>query len=299
MDILFPFISSINTNRQFPNAIIRHLQTRKNDHRRRNCTGLGVFYSSETGTLIRGHWVDDVLDGPCEIILSDGRRPNYSGLRFRQNVLYGTPSPPPPMPVPVPKTTFRRGRAGIRFPVVQCRRFPVPITSQCHRLPVAIPKSTTSFRRPCDRQITETAVTGNNIRMSDDNGSNLVRADVRLTTTDEETSYDLTGHVRKMASVRAENYEFCDQYNPCHRVSAVVVDSESQIRAAESVLKTHTNHLKELYRAYGAYLANGPIVYRPLMTRLGLWQMIINSGLHARVSLADFDDLLCKYIIVV
>jgi len=31
------------------------------------------------------------------------------------------------------------------------------------------------------------------------------------------------------------------------------------------------------------------------MTRLGLWQMIVDSRLHEHVSLADFDDLLCEY----
>lgn len=82
---------------------------------------------------------------------------------------------------------------------------------------------------------------------------------------------------------------------PCKTAAvADALDLERELRAAECALESFATHLKELYRAYGAFLADGPVAYRPLMTRLGLWQVLVDSGLHARLSLADFDDLLCE-----
>lgn len=180
-----------------------------------NFAGLGAFYSAQTDATVHGRWTDDVLDGQCEIVLSDGRRLS-SGLTFRRNVLFKTRSP---------SLRIATGHNSV------VRRFDRP-----------------------------------------------TRADVRLRST---AAYDLTGHVRRIVTAECS-------------ANTAAVDLEQELAAAERALDACADGLHRLYRAYGAFLSAGPVAYRPLMTRLGLWQMLIDANLHARVSLADFDDTLCE-----
>jgi len=238
-------------------------------HNNKLTAGLGVFYSADTGTTVTGRWADDSLNGPCEIVLSTGRQPKASGLVFRNNVLYETP------PATTPPTANVSLKPAISTP------------GRKRRLSY---KTVTAAATDCSLSV----VPGSHVRESYVGSRayaapRLVQADIRLENSADEgptCGYDLTDHVLRMtAKFRAElNVQV-----------TTVVDLEPDFRDAQCALGMYDKRLEELYRAYGAFLADGPITYRPLMTRLGLWQMIVDSRLHVHVSLADFDDLLCKY----
>lgn len=222
----------------------------------------------DTGTTITGRWVNDSLDGPCEIVLSTGRPPKASGLEFCNDVLYETlTATPPPTANTNQKITAstpagRERRLSYKpvsvIPITNC---PLLVTSGSH-----VQRSyfdSRSFR-----------VTASN---------RLVRADIQLADQGTKCGYDLTDHVLKIA-------DMCrDELNV---VNTPVL--EPDLRDAEHALSVYNERLAELYKAYGAFLADSPITYRPLMTRLGLWQIIIDNRLHVHISLADFDDLLCE-----
>lgn len=110
--------------------------------------------------------------------------------------------------------------------------------------------------------------------------NHMIRADVQLRPT---TAYNLTGHVQRIVAAKCP-------------ANTTTVDLEQELAATQRVLDTYADALHRLYRVYGAFLSAGPVAYRPLMTRLGLWQMLVDANLHARVSLADFDDTLCESI---
>lgn len=151
------------------------------------------------------------------------------------------------------------------------------------------PKTTdVEFERPCEPRLP--TVAGNDDRRSGGVfGPDRVRADIRLAAAEDgETKYDLSGHVRRTTAKFLENFGLGTKVAPA-------VDLDQELRAAEAVLASYSSQLEELYRAYGAFMADGPVAYRPLMTRLGLWQVLVDSNLHASVSPADFDDLLCEY----
>lgn len=140
-----------------------------------------MFYSAKTGTTVRGRWVDDALDGPCEIVLSNGRRPGSSGLAFRRNVLYETPPPPP-----APRTGFRHsawtaGR-GLR-----------------PQLPTSVQTAGSAFKLPCGPRPPALVVPHRS--NTGGPGPRLVRANVCLMDVDAGTVHvDLTGHVRRAVS---------------------------------------------------------------------------------------------------
>lgn len=108
----------------------------------------------------------------------------------------------------------------------------------------------------------------------------MIRTNVQLQPT---TAYNLTGHVQRIVAAKCP-------------ANTTTVDLEQELTASQRVLDTYADALHRLYRAYGAFLSAEPVAYRPLMTRLGLWQMLVDANLHARVSLADFDDTLCESI---
>jgi len=222
-----------------------------------------VFYSEATGATIRGRWTDDALDGPCEIVLATDKASRFAGLVFRHNVLYVPPPPPA-----ISRTATGRGCTVSVSAVGRDRARPgaKPATNTVH------------FQHPCEPRIVR---------------GHLVRANIRLTAAaDAWTVGDLTGHVRKMAAKCSKDVE-CRSFNAV--ASPPTMDMEPELRATALALNTHWDQLQELYRAYGTFLANGPVAYRPTMTRLGLWQLLVDSRLHAVLSLADFDDLLCEY----
>ncbi|KAL5242331.1 hypothetical protein ACI65C_009741 [Semiaphis heraclei] len=233
---------------------------------------MGVFYSADTGATVTGHWVDDALDGPCEIVLSTGRPPKASGLVFRNNVLYETrPATPPPTntshkhAVSTPGRKRRLSYKPVVAASVGCSLF----VSSESRVQQSNIGSRADFR-----DATKSA--------------RLVRADIQMVdSAGEGTScgHDLTDHVLRMADKCREDPD---------AAITPVQDLETDVRDAECALSVYDERLVELYRAYGSFLADGPIAYRPLMTRLGLWQMIIDNRLHVYTSLADFDDLLCE-----
>jgi len=219
---------------------------------------------------VTGRWVDDSLDGPCEIVLSTGRPPKASGLVFRNNVLYETrPETPPPANTGhrlVASTPGRKRRLSYKPVAATAVDCPLLAAYGSHE------------PRTGSRDFRATAT------------ARLVRADIQMVNSAEgETpcDYDLTDHVLRIADRCREDSD---------EVTASVGEVlETDLREAECALSMYDERLAELYRAYGAFLADGPITYRPLMTRLGLWQMIVDSRLNAHVSLADFDDLLCEY----
>jgi len=230
---------------------------------------MGVFYSADTGATVTGRWVDDSLDGPCEIVLSTGRPPKASGLVFRNNVLYETrPATPPP-------------------------------TNTSHKLAVSIPgrKRRLSYKPVVTTSVgcslfvsSESRVQQSNISSRATKSARLVRADIQMVNSAGEGTlcgYDLTDHVLRIADKCRVDLD---------AAITPVQDLETDLRDAECALSVYDGRLVELYRAYGSFLADGPIAYQPLMTRLGLWQMIIDNHLHVYMSLADFDDLLCEYI---
>lgn len=253
---------------------------------------------------MRGSWSDDVLNGPCEIVLCTGRRPDRAGLAFRRNVLYETP---PPAPAPT------RPPAVVRVADFRDRGLPVPTTpaaaaaaARGHSHPVRAtvrgvrPRSTRAaetttppFRGPCKPVLPGgSAAAGNDdVQWSDGAGAGARRARANIPLTcDTGAACDLTGHVRRLVAARSAGTAepFC---------AGAAVDPESELRAAEHAIHAYADRLDRLYRTYGAFLADGgggPVTYRPLLTRLGLWQMLIDGRLHARISLADFDDLLCE-----
>jgi len=212
--------------------------------------------------------VDDSLDGPCEIVLSTGRPPKASGLVFRNNVLYQPrPATPPPtntghkLAVSTPGRKRRLSYKPVATVAVDC---PLLMTPGGHvQKPHIVSHASASAR--------------------------LVRADIQMVNSAEgETScgYDLTDHVLRIADKCREDLD---------PAITPVGDLETDLRDAECALSMYDERLAELYRAYGSFLADRPIAYRPLMTRLGLWQMIVDSRLHVHLSLADFDDLLCEF----
>lgn len=214
---------------------------------------------------MRGRWVDDVLDGPCEIVLSNGEQPDCVGLSFEKNVLYEKPPPLPSKPVGRNINNNNYGRP-LAKTVVRGR--PLPTRSAdtiVHR-----------FGQPCEPRPPQTVPDGRK-------EPRPVRANVRLT---DDGRPDLAGHVCRTTGACSANSD-----------SAGVADgirSETELRNAQLALDKYADRLKEIYRAYGAFLAKGPVTYRPLMTRLGLWQMLIDNRLYTLVSLADFDDILCE-----
>jgi len=230
-----------------------------------------VFYSADTGTTVTGRWVDDSLDGPCEIVLSTGRPPKASGLVFRNNVLYEPrPETPPP--------ANTGHRLAVSTPGRKRRLSYKPVTTGAVDCPLL---ATYGNRVQGSRDFRDFRSTAS---------ARLVRADIQLVNSAEgETScdYDLTDHVLRIADKCREDLD--EVTTPVGR------DLETDLRDAECALSKYDERLAGLYRAYGAFLADRPIPYRPLMTRLGLWQMIVDSRLHEHVSLADFDDLLCEY----
>lgn len=204
------------------------------------------------------------------MILSTGQSPSCSGLVFRHNILFETPKPSPSS-------------------LTKIRRLPAPTITSKRRLTVQSEMKTSVFQLPCEPRLHPVITTGNGIEKSNNNGNrprNLIRSNFRLMTVDEGlTTYDLTCHVRKLVQANkcSENVEFD------------LNDFKLELESARCAFRQYTNLLKDLYHAYGAFLADGPITYQPLMTRLGLWQMLIDNNLHARLSLSDFDDLLCEY----
>lgn len=230
---------------------------------------------------MRGNWSNDVLDGPCEIVLCTGRRPGCSGLNFRRGVLYET-SPLPQQPTIDRSLRTRTTGRGRGLPTRRTRRG-VQLSDR------SAETASRSFRGPCQPGLPVSA--GNDgVRHPDGAATTdprLVRANVPLAA-DKETACDLTGHVRRLA---AECLKDTTAGSSC---IGAAVDPELELQAAGCAIETHADRLEALYRAYGSFLADGTVAYRPLLTRLGLWQMLIDSCLHARISLADFDDLLCE-----
>lgn len=202
-----------------------------------------MFYSTDTGRTVHGRWTDDALDGPCDIVLSTGRRPNHIDLVFRRNVLYGTrPSAPAVV------------RGASRYP-------PGPAAHRGRRPPAA--------RR------------------------NKVHPGTTEPT--EAMAYDLSGHVRRTSDKCANSAAQIDFRRATSSTTAITTDSDTELRAAELALGSYLGRLRDLYGAFSADGCSPVIVYRTHMTRLGLWRMLIDYGLHARVSLVDFGELLCEY----
>lgn len=212
--------------------------------------------------------MNDSLDGPCKIVLSTGQPPKASGLEFYNDVLYETLTA---TPLPTANTSQKIAAS---TPAGRERRLSYkPVTT----IPIT----------NCPLLVTSrTHVQGSNFdsRSFRATASNrLVRADIQLADQGTKCGYDLTDHVLKIA-------DMCrDELNV---VNTPVL--EPVFRDAEHTLSVYDERLAELYKVYGAFLADGPITYRPLMTRLGLWQIIIDNNLHVHISLADFDDLLCE-----
>ncbi|KAF0756907.1 radial spoke head 10 B-like, partial [Aphis craccivora] len=228
--------------------------------------GLGVFYSVDTGTTITGRWVNDSLNGPCEIILSTGRPPKASGLEFCNDVLYETLTATPP---PTANTSQKTAAS---IPAGRERRLSYKPVS-------AIPITNCPLLVNSGNHVQGSYFDSRSFRATA--STRLVRADIQLADQGTKCGYDLTDHVLKIA-------DMCrDELNV---VNTPVL--EPDLRDAELALGVYDERLAELYKAYGAFLADGPITYRPLMTRLGLWQIIIDNRLHMHISLADFDDLL-------
>ncbi|VVC24206.1 MORN motif [Cinara cedri] len=198
--------------------------------------GAGLFYSTDTGQTVHGHWTDGVLDGPCDIVLSTGRRPLYTNLTFRHNVLYGTQLPPP--------AVVRRNPSGPPSPAAQRGRQPT----------VAKRKQ----MRP------EPAV---------------------------ETGYDLSGHVQRIAAKCAKGAKEIS-LRVTTSTTTVTVGSEPELQAAQLALNSYLDRLRDLYGTFSVDCGGPAVAYRTLMTRLGFWRMLVDCGLHVRVSLADFDELL-------
>lgn len=235
---------------------------------------MGEFYSAETGWKVRGSWSDDVLDGPCKIVLGTGRLASSSGLEFRRNVLYETPtaatrpatnSNDRKLPVPSP------GRGGSRLPV------PSPGRGGSRLSARSVETVSRSFQSLC-KPLPEVA--GNDYGQK----GHGIRANIPSVAVGA-AACDLSGHVRRLAAAAAAE-------TTMYSAGTIAIDPELELRAVELAIAVYADRLEELYRTYGAFLADGPVAYRPLMTRLGLWQMLIDSGLHVRISLADFDDLL-------
>lgn len=183
-----------------------------------------------------------MLDGPCDIVLSTGRKPLHSNLLFRQNVLHGTQPPPP--------AVVRRTPQGLPSPAAQR-----------------------------DRRLSMTK-----------------RKDVQPRTKEPvvETGYDLSGHVQRMTDKCMTGVT---EYGLRATTSATTVtdNSDSELRAVQFALGSYLGRLRDLYETFSIDCGGPAIVYRTLMTRLGLWRMLMDCGLHARLSLAKFDELLCKY----
>lgn len=236
------------------------------------------------GSTVHGRWLNDVLDGPCDIVLSTGLRPSSTGLEFHSNVLYG---PAPPLPSPPITSQVNRGR---RLPFSTKgrgnRRLPAPtVVSERQLPPVILPKSSSSlFHSPCKPRLA--VINGNDVQSASHKNPDpqSVRVHIPLTVTDIHTAYNLTGHVQKMAA----------KYSEISLKPAL--DLQLELRTVECTLKVYADRLAWMYRAYGTFLADGRVTYQPLMIRFGLWQLLIDNQLHARISLADFDDLLCKYV---
>lgn len=110
----------------------------------------------------------------------------------------------------------------------------------------------------------------------------------------ETMAYDLSGHVRRIADKCTEGAAQISLHR-ADSATAVTDYSEPELQAAELALGSCMDQLRNLYEAFSADGGSPVIVYRTLMTRFGLWRMLIGCGLHAQVSLADFDELLCKY----
>lgn len=209
--------------------------------------GAGVFYSTDTGRTVHGRWTEDALDGPCNVVLSTGRRPNHTNLVFRQNVLHGTrPSAPA-----VVRGTSRYAPGPSAPAVVRGRRLPA------------------ARRNKVDPVTVEPA---------------------------ETIAYDLSGHVRRASDKWCTNSAVQVCVRGAASASTVIADdSETEIRAAELALGSSLSRLRDVYRAFSTDGGRPVIVYRTLMTRLGLWRMLVDCGLHGRVSLVDFGQSLCEH----
>lgn len=229
---------------------------------------------------ISGRWSDDVLSGPCKIVLLNNKSAYPStGTVIRNTIFYASP---------FPKSTGITGRKLFVSTVNRDRRLTAAANAKTNnsqlqypckpRSPVVAEKSVQNCYDCCRR-----------IR--------LVPIDLPLIAEESvKNMIDLMGHLEKMAAKRLKNDEYRFKYRPS-LVTGRTDDLKLEFQAAEFALETYLDRLKELYRAYGAFLADGPVTYRPIMTRLGLWQILIDNRLHARLSLADFDNLLCEYII--
>jgi len=211
------------------------------------------------------------LNGLCKIVLSTGRPPKASGLVFHNNVLYETrPATPSP--------TYTSQKLAVSTPGRKRRLSYKPVVTK---------SVNGSFFDSSKSRVQESNIGSRDFRAT--KSARLVRADIQMVNSaGKGTSYgyDLTDHVLRIADKCSEDLD---------AVSTPVRDLETDLRDAECALSVYDGRIVELYRAYGSFLADGPITYRPLMTRLGLWQMIVDNRLHVHMSLADFDDLLCEY----
>lgn len=222
----------------------------------------------DTGTTVTGRWVNDSLDGPCEIVLSTGRPPKASGLEFRNDVLYET------LTKTLPPTANTSRKIATSTPAGRERRLSYKPVS-------AIRITNCPLLVTSGNHVQGSYFDSHSFRATSSN--RLVRADIQLTDQGTKCGYDLTDHVLKIANTCRDELNM---------VNTPVL--EPDLRDAERALGVYDERLAELYKAYGAFLADGPITYRPLMTRLGLWQIIIDNRLNVHISLADFDDLLCE-----
>lgn len=196
-----------------------------------------------------------------------GQSPSSSaGFVFQHNILYEPPTPSPP-----PPAKNRR------------RRFMTSSVGRAPRLLVQPETKTSVFHLTCKPQLS--IFIGDEIKKSNEViGPGLIKANFYLKTIDEWSTYNLNSHVLNIVSTYSEDVKFDD----------LTVNLISEFESAENAFRQYLNRIKDLYQAYGTFLADGLITYQPLMTRLGLWQMLIDNNLHAQLSLADFDDLLCK-----
>lgn len=224
---------------------------------------------------MRGRWVDDQLDGPCDIVLSNGRRPPNLGLSFYQGVLYETPST---------EAVVRRERVA-----------------------------------KGGRRRTVTATSGGRSDAKPATRPEPAPVRVHLPVVADDVACDLTGHALKTAarcaaakaakSVVAEGTVAKCMEDTVSKCTAVTVaknvggatqpDAErltAELAAVDIAIRAHLPRIRDLYHAYSAFLVDRPEsrTRELLMTRLGLWQLLIDHGLHVKVSLADFDDALCE-----
>lgn len=186
---------------------------------------------------------------------------SFGGLVFQRNVLYEPPRP---------KKNSRRG-------------FPILPVNRVSRLPAISETNISVFNIPCKPKISF-SIEDEVIKPIEISCPGLIKANYHLKMIDEWSTYNLNSKVLKIVAKFSEDVKF----------SNFTINLKLELESAEHAFGQYLNQIKNLYQVYGSFLADGLVTNQPLMTRLGLWQMLIDNKLYSRISLADFDELLCK-----